>query len=195
MGPSTERAERADFRAVICTIGHATRSLEELAGVLRAHEVVHLVDVRTIPRSRTNPQFNADVIGASLAAYGVEYGRIAELGGLRGKAKAPVAVDNSAWENASFRNYADYATTPVFARGLEQLLRAADDAAARNGRVAVMCAEMVWWRCHRRIIADHLLARGVPVLHLFDERKAEPAKLSEHARVLGTRVSYPSLAP
>ena len=149
--------------------------------------------VRTVPRSRTNPQFNADVIGASLAPHRITYGRIAELGGLRGKAKAPVPVDNSAWDNASFKNYADHATTPTFARGLDELLRGAASAERHGGHVAIMCAEMVWWRCHRRIIADHLLARGVDVVHLFDERKAEPAKLSEHARVDGTRVSYPSL--
>lgn len=173
---------------MIFTIGHATRSIEELVAVLRAHGVVHLVDVRTVPRSRTNPQFNADVIGDSLDAAGITYSRIAELGGLRGKAKSPVRVDNSAWDNASFRNYADYATTPEFARGLAELLRVAE-----SGSVAIMCAEMVWWRCHRRIIADHLLARGVPVVHLFDEKKAEPAKLSEHARVHDGVVSYPSL--
>lgn len=177
---------------VVCTIGHATRTLDELASVLRAHDVVQLVDVRTVPRSRTNPQFNADVIGGALEAHGIGYGRIQELGGLRGKAKAPVAADNSSWENTSFRNYADHATTPAFERGLDALLRAAEEARARNGRVAIMCAEMLWWRCHRRIIADHLLARGVPVLHLWDEQKAEPAKLSEHARVKGTHVSYPA---
>ncbi len=176
----------------ICTIGHAKRSIDELAAALRAHDVVHLVDVRTIPRSRTNPQFNEDVIAASLEPHGIGYQRIAELGGLRGKAKAPVPVDNGGWENTSFRNYADHATSPTFERGLEKLLEAADAAATRHGRIAIMCAEMVWWRCHRRIIADHLLARGVPVLHIFDAERADPATLTPHARVEGTRVSYPA---
>jgi uncharacterized protein (DUF488 family) len=155
---------------VVYTIGHSTRTLEDLVRLLRAWGVQTLVDVRTVPRSRTNPQFNADVLPAALAAEGIEYVHMAGLGGLRGKKKSAPSR-NTAWENASFRNYADYAQTPPFARALDELL----ERAARS-TCAIMCAEALWWRCHRRIIADYLLARGASVRHILAEARAEDAK-------------------
>lgn len=174
---------------MIFTIGHSTRSFEELAAVLRAWDVRTLVDVRTIPRSRKNPQFEGETLAASLASVGIDYVRIAQLGGLRGRTKAPGGSRNLAWENASFRNYADYALTPAFEEGLRELL-----AIASRANVAIMCAEILWWRCHRRIIADHLIARGVEVTHLFDAAKAERARLSPFAKVNRGTVIYPARA-
>ena len=168
------------------TIGHATRSLEELVGLLRANGVEWLVDVRTVPRSRTNPQFNKDVMTASLAPYGLEYRHIAELGGLRGrKVDVPPAV-NGYWENQSFHNYADYAMTPAFAGGLDELLRLGE-----AKRCAIMCAETVWWRCHRRIITDYLLARGVDVFHIVSSEIPEAAKITPDAVAVDSHLEYP----
>ena len=161
----------------VFTIGHATRSLEELAALLRANEVTCLVDVRTVPRSRTNPQFNKDVMPASLEPHGIGYRHIAALGGLRGR-KVDVPADvNGFWENQSFHNYADYAMTPAFSEGLEELLALGD-----GKRCAIMCAETVWWRCHRRIITDYLLAAGERVCHILGPGKVEEAHMTEAAR-------------
>jgi uncharacterized protein (DUF488 family) len=172
----------------VFTIGHATRSLDELAGALRAYGVTTLVDIRTIPRSRTNPQFNADAIGPALAQAGIRYVRLPALGGLRGKLRGGGPSANAAWEHASFRNYADYATSPAFREGLSEL-----EAIAARAPTAIMCAEMLWWRCHRRIVADHLLACGVDVVHVFTETHAEPATLTPFA-VVGNDgvVRYPA---
>lgn len=172
---------------MIFTIGHSTRSLGELAAALKAWDVATLVDIRTIPRSRKNPQFDADVLGAALAPHGIAYHPVPALGGLRGRTREPRGSRNGGWENASFRNYADYALTPPFEEGLGEVV-----ALAAHGHVALMCAEIVWWRCHRRIVADHLLARGIPVAHILDETKAEPARLTPFARVRGGRVTYPA---
>jgi uncharacterized protein (DUF488 family) len=155
---------------VVYTVGHSTRTLEDLVRLLRAWRVQTLVDVRTVPRSRTNPQFNADVLPAGLRARGIEYVHAAGLGGLRGKKKGSPSR-NTAWQNESFRNFADYAQTPEFVRALDELLER-----AAPSTCAIMCAEAVWWRCHRRIIADYLLARGVSVRHILDEARADDAK-------------------
>ncbi|HJU77510.1 MAG TPA: DUF488 domain-containing protein, partial [Sphingomicrobium sp.] len=144
------------------TIGHSTRTISEFVEILRDGPVQLVVDVRTIPRSRTNPQYNADVLGEELAGWQIGYERIAELGGLRGRSPDVAQEVNGFWENQSFHNYADYALSEDFARGLGRLLELAD---ARP--TAIMCAEAVWWRCHRRIIADYLLLRGRTVLHLM----------------------------
>ena len=152
----------------IYTVGHSTRSLDELIVVLRQWAVQTVVDVRTVPRSRTNPQFNADSLPAALAGAGLGYRHLAALGGLRGRRQDGGPSCNTAWENAGFRNYADYAQTPAFASGLEELL-----AFAAASTCAIMCAEAVWWRCHRRIITDYLLARAVPVLHIMSATQAE----------------------
>jgi uncharacterized protein (DUF488 family) len=168
------------------TIGHATRTFEELASLLRANGVECLVDVRTVPRSRTNPQFNKDVMPRSLEPYGLHYRHIASLGGLRGR-KVDVPADvNGFWENQSFHNYADYAMTPEFAAGLDELLAMGD-----GKRCAIMCAETVWWRCHRRIITDYLLARGLDVFHIVSSEIPEPAKITPEARAVDSHLEYP----
>jgi len=168
------------------TIGHATRSLEELAALLRANGVARLVDVRTVPRSRTNPQFNKDMMPRSLEHYGIEYTHIAALGGLRGR-KVDVPSDvNGFWENQSFHNYADYAMTAAFTAGLEELL-----ALGAAKRCAIMCAETVWWRCHRRIITDYLLARGVDVFHIVSSEVPEPARITPDAVPRDGHLEYP----
>ncbi len=137
------------------TIGHSTRSVPEFVELLRSAEVRLVVDVRTVPRSRTNPQFNRDVLPESLTAYQIAYEHIAELGGLRGRQRLAEPSPNGFWENGSFRNYADYALSESFAAGLVRLREL-----GAERRTAIMCAEAVWWRCHRRIIADYLLAAG-----------------------------------
>jgi uncharacterized protein (DUF488 family) len=158
------------------TIGHSTRSVDELVGLLREAGADCIADVRSIPRSRTNPQFNEDVLSAALAAHGLGYRRIAGLGGLRKRRKGAEASPNTYWENSSFRNYADYAGTPEFRAGLEELR-----ALAAHHRPAIMCAEAVWWRCHRRIIADYLLMLGADVRHVLGHGKIEPARVTESA--------------
>jgi uncharacterized protein (DUF488 family) len=168
------------------TIGHATRPLAELASLLRSNGVDCLVDVRTVPRSRTNPQFNKDTIGAGLAPFGIAYRHVAALGGLRGrKAEVPPQV-NGYWENRSFHNYADYAMTPEFRAGLDELL-----ALGRSHRCAIMCAETVWWRCHRRIITDYLLAAGYDVFHIVSGEVPEPARITPEAVPREGHLEYP----
>ena len=168
------------------TIGHATRSVEELAALLKANGVACLVDVRTVPRSRTNPQFNKDVMPESMAAHGLAYRHIASLGGLRGRVTGLSPDVNAYWENQSFHNYADYATTPAFRAGLEELLALGDDC-----RSAIMCAETVWWRCHRRIITDYLLASGRDVFHIIESEVPEPAKITPNAVAKDGVLVYP----
>ncbi|HZC15525.1 MAG TPA: DUF488 domain-containing protein [Caulobacteraceae bacterium] len=170
------------------TIGHSTRSLAEFSELLRQSEIQLVVDVRSIPRSRTNPQFNADTLPASLAASQVGYAAIAELGGLRGRQRLPEPSLNDYWRLTSFRNYADYALTEGFAAGLARLR-----ALGGERRCAIMCAEAVWWRCHRRIIADYLLAAGEPVMHILAAAHVEPASLTPGAVVREDRtVVYPA---
>ena len=149
-----------------------------------------LADVRTIPRSRTNPQFNADVLPDSLVSRGVSYEHLAQLGGLRGKRKDRAVSPNDFWENTSFRNYADYAGTEPFREGLAELR-----ARGHKRPTAIMCAEAVWWRCHRRIIADYLLAAGEDVFHIMAPGKVELARLTPAARLNsdGTLI-YPAVA-
>lgn len=165
------------------TVGHSTRSLDELVGILRAHDIERVVDVRKMPRSRRQPQFNVDTLGRDLAAASIGYVHMPGLGGLRrGRPDSP----NTAWRNASFRAYADYMQTDEFAANLDALLRE-----AHGARVAIMCAEAVWWRCHRSLIADALVARGVPVEHILDATRLEPHALRPWARVVDGRVIYP----
>jgi uncharacterized protein (DUF488 family) len=154
--------------------------------VLRTGAVQLVVDVRTVPRSRTNPQYNFDVIGGELGVWQVGYERMAALGGLRCRSDVPAEV-NGYWENQSFHNYADYALSDEFQRGLEQLL-----AIAAERSTAIMCAEAVWWRCHRRIIADYLMLRGRNVLHLMGEGRAEPARMTPGAEERDGRLVYPA---
>lgn len=169
------------------TIGHSTRTIEEFVSLLKAGPVERVVDIRTIPRSRTNPQFNEDLLLNNLAPYGIAYDRIAALGGLRSKAKDVPPQVNGFWQNASFHNYADYALSPAFQSGLSQLIEL-----GRAHRCAVMCSEAVWWRCHRRIVADYLLAKGETVFHLMGNERVEQARLTPGASVSASGVvQYP----
>lgn len=163
----------------IFTIGHSTRSVAELAALLRQVSVDLLVDVRSVPRSRTNPQFNADALPQPLTAAGIAYRHLAALGGLRGRRLEAPPSPNTLWRNDAFRNYADYAATDAFREGFDQLR-----ALARDHRCAIMCAEAVWWRCHRRIIADYLLVQGIPVEHIMGPGKIDPATLTPGTRPL-----------
>jgi uncharacterized protein (DUF488 family) len=160
------------------TIGHSTRPIDEFVALLTAAEVKLVVDVRTVPRSRTNPQFNRDVLPASLAAHGIAYQHLAALGGLRGIQPGISTAANAFWENASFHNFADYAIGAGFRSGLRNLREL-----GRAAPAAVMCAEAVWWRCHRRIIADYLIAAGEDVLHILGHGHLQQARLTSAARV------------
>jgi uncharacterized protein (DUF488 family) len=146
-----------------------------------------VVDVRTVPRSRTNPQYNADVLGDELAPWQVRYRPIAGLGGLRGRARDIPPEVNAYWENQSFHNYADYALSPTFASALDELI-----VLAAHTPTAIMCSEAVWWRCHRRIIADYLLALGIPVLHLMGSNRIAPARITPAAEERDGRLVYPA---
>jgi uncharacterized protein (DUF488 family) len=160
------------------TIGHSTRTIDEFVDLLRESSVDLVVDVRSIPRSRTNPQYNRDSLAASLAPWQIGYEHIAELGGLRGKPPDRAPSPNSYWQVASFRNFADYALTPPFAAALAQLREL-----GQRHRCAIMCAEAVWWRCHRRIITDYLLAAGDEVLHILGPGRVDVATLTPGAIV------------
>lgn len=173
-------------RKPVFTIGHSTRSIAEFVELLRAGEVQLVVDIRSFPRSRTNPQYNVDVLPGELEAFDIGHLRIAELGGLRGGSSKIPAEVNGFWENRSFHNYADYALSEAFRSGLAQLLEVS---AAR--RTAIMCAEAVWWRCHRRIIADYLIDAGRSVYHLMGTNEVVPAKLTEGAVAEEDGLHYP----
>ena len=173
----------------ICTVGHSTRTIAEFVELLRVGEVTTLVDVRSIPRSRTNPQYNLDRLPEELAAYQLRHRYIAELGGLRKKTPEVEPETNGMWRNKSFHNYADYALTEPFRAGLAELLELAE-----TERCAIMCSEAVWWRCHRRIIADYLLARDREVLHVMAPARLVPATLTPGAMVEEGRVLYPAAA-
>src|SRR5579864_2577486 len=164
-------ARRSKKTPAIFTIGHSTHPIAEFLTLLQQVAVDLLVDVRSIPRSRTNPQFNADVLPKALAEAGITYRHLRALGGLRHRTKGGIPSPNTLWRVAAFRNYADYATTDAFRRGLDELR-----ALARGHCCAIMCAEAVWWRCHRRIIADYLLAEGTAVAHIMGHYKIDPAK-------------------
>jgi uncharacterized protein (DUF488 family) len=160
------------------TIGHSTRTIAEFVNLLRESRVDFVVDVRSRPRSRTNPQFNGDDLPGMLAPWRIGYDHIAELGGHRGKVRTAEASPNAYWKVSGFRNYADYALTCPFAAGLARLR----DLGGRR-RCAVMCAEAVWWRCHRRIIADYLLSRGERVMHILGPAHIDEASLMSGAVV------------
>lgn len=166
------------------TLGHSTRSIEELAELLHAFHVTTLVDIRTVPRSRTNPQFNREVLPRSLATEGIRYLHVAELGGLRRpRADSP----NMAWRNLSFRGYADHMQSEEFEAGLAKLM-----AAGADETLALMCAEAVPWRCHRSLVADALIVRGAEVFEIVSAQRATPHRLTRFATVRGTQVSYRS---
>jgi uncharacterized protein (DUF488 family) len=160
------------------TIGHSTRPIPDFVELLRAADVGLLVDVRTVPRSRTNQQYNRDTLPATLSRLGLGYEHIAALGGLRPKSKTVPPQLNAFWRIQSFHNYADYALSEAFRAGLAEL-----HARGREQRCAIMCAESVWWRCHRRIITDYLLAAGGAVFHIMAAGRIEPARMTPAARV------------
>ena len=173
------------------TIGHGTRTIGEFVDLLKDVEVTLLVDVRTVPRSRTNPQYNRDALPQSLQAFGIGYEHVAALGGLRGRVREVAPEVNAFWDNDSFHNYADYAMGDGFHAGLKHLR---EIGAAQ--RCAIMCAETVWWRCHRRIITDYLLAAGESVFHILGPGKVEPASINEAARRQDADVlTYPAPPP
>ena len=173
----------------IWTIGHSTRSAEEFLELLRSHSIGGLADVRTIPRSRRHPHFGREALDARLAGEGIEYRHFAELGGLRKPARDS---QNGAWRNEAFRGYADHMATEQFATGVENLLLFGE-----QRRVAVMCAEAVWWQCHRMLLSDALVARDVAVEHIMRQQgksSLQPHRLTPFARIgADGRVTYPGL--
>jgi uncharacterized protein (DUF488 family) len=171
----------------IYTVGHSTRTQVELAAILTARDIDLLADIRSIRRSRTNPQFDEARLKAFLARRDVHYRAIAALGGRRPKPKTPPKHPDDAWEHPAFRNYADYAQTAEFRAGLAELMQLAE-----QHTVAIMCSEAVWWRCHRRIVADHLMAQHVAVVHLMSQRAETPATPTPFAVIRRGRVHYPA---
>jgi uncharacterized protein (DUF488 family) len=169
----------------IFTIGHSTRPIEEFIRLLQVHGVERLIDIRTVPRSRTNPQFNRDALPKSLEPAGIGYLHMPALGGLR---HAQPDSPNTGWQNASFRGYADYMQTPEFAKAIDQLIEM-----GRDRQVAIMCAEAVPWRCHRSLVGDALAARSIPVEDIMSATRRQPHKFTPFGRVEGTRVWYPGL--
>jgi uncharacterized protein (DUF488 family) len=168
---------------IVSTVGHSTRSIEEFVNLLASHNIQRIVDVRTMPRSRRNPQFNKEAMPQTLGQAQIGYTHIPELGGLR---RARPDSINTGWRNLSFRGFADYMQTPEFEAGLERLIELAG-----TGRVAIMCAEAVRWRCHRSLIADALVSRGIPVEEILAAGRSQPHQLTPFAKVDGARVTYP----
>jgi len=184
--PSSSPESRWPDDAVF-TVGHSTLAIEEFIALLKAYGIRRLADVRTVPRSRRNPQFNADALASSLRAENIDYVPLPSLGGLRHARKDS---PNTGWRNESFRGYADYMQTPAFAEGLDALL-----AMSREARTAIMCAEAVPWRCHRSLVADALEVRGVPAVEILTETSARMHKLTPFAHVDGAVITYPPEQP
>lgn len=184
-GPSNIKGEVDKRRITVWTVGHSTRPVSDFITLLQAQGIEQLVDVRTIPRSRHNPQFNQDQLPDSLKEAGIHYLHIAGLGGLRHARRDSV---NTAWRNASFRGFADYMQTSEFDVALQELIRL-----ARHGRTAIMCAEAVPWRCHRSLIADALLVHGIQVREIASETNTRPHTLTPWSCVVGERITYPSV--
>jgi uncharacterized protein (DUF488 family) len=170
----------------IFTIGHSTRTAAQFLELLNAHGVDRLADVRTIPKSRRQPHFARDALSARLADSGIQYSHFPGLGGLR---KPRRDSTNAAWREAGFRGYADHMATPAFQESLEALIGYAE-----SHCVAIMCAEAKWWQCHRQLIADALVARGLSVAHIMSSTEASPHELTPFARVRDKKVQYPALA-
>jgi uncharacterized protein (DUF488 family) len=167
----------------IWTVGHSTRAIDEFISLIQANDIKLLADVRSLPGSRRYPQFNKETLANSLGKVGIRYEHLPELGGRR---KPRSDSRNLAWRNASFRGYADYMETEEFRKGIERLL----DLAAGAGPTAIMCAEAVWWRCHRSLISDYLKARRIEVMHILDANKTQPHPYTSAARIVGGRLSY-----
>ena len=178
-------AATADARAVVLTVGHSTRSLPAFLALLEGHAVTVLMDVRTVPRSRHNPQFNRESLPAALDAAGIAYEHVPGLGGLR---RTHAGSPNGGWRNTSFRGYADYMQTSAFAQDLDALIERAG-----HDRIALMCAEAVPWRCHRSLIADALMAHGLRAEEILSATRLQAHRMTPFARVDGTRVTYPPI--
>jgi uncharacterized protein (DUF488 family) len=174
---------KQDPQPIVLTVGHSTRPLKEFIGLLKAHAVTSLVDVRTVPRSRHNPQFNRDTFPGALEPAGIGYAHVAGLGGFR---RAGPESPNLGWRNASFRGYADYMQTAEFAENLASLIER-----ATRERVALMCAEAVPWRCHRSLLADALLTHGIQVEEIVSGTRRQVHTLTPFARVNGAIITYP----
>jgi uncharacterized protein (DUF488 family) len=170
-------------QVLLCTIGHSNRQIGEFIDLLNRNSVECVLDIRTVPKSRHNPQFNRDTLPESLAAAGIGYRHLAGLGGLR---HARADSCNTGWRNASFRGYADYMQTAEFAANLAELA-----AMAAERRCALMCAEALPWRCHRSLVADALVVGGIAVEHIVGARQRKAHTLTPFARVVGTRITYP----
>ena len=170
----------------VSTIGHSTHPIEDFIHILEAHNIRRVVDVRTIPRSRHNPQFNRESLSASLNKAGIDYRHLPGLGGLRHPRKDSI---NTGWRNASFRGYADYMQSPEFGANLNNLIELASEVPT-----AIMCAEAVPWRCHRSLIADALVARGIQAMEIMSATKSQPHALTSFAKVEGLQVTYPAKA-
>jgi uncharacterized protein (DUF488 family) len=175
----------AENKLEICTVGHSTRPIEEFIAALRSFKIKVLADVRSFPGSRRYPQFNKEQLKTSLAAAAIEYQHFPELGGRR---RARTDSHNVAWRNESFRGYADYVETEEFRGGIKRLLEA-----ARERRTAIMCAEAVWWRCHRSLISDYLKANGIEVTHILARGKSEAHPFTSAARIVNGELSYRGL--
>jgi len=185
-GRGGERIPGAEPSPIVLTIGHSTRTLREFIGLLQAHGATRVVDVRTVPRSRHNPQFNRASLPGSLKKAGLGYVHLPGLGGLRhAKRDSP----NVGWRNASFRGYADYMQTPEFVQSLEELIRLAN-----QDRIVLMCAEAVPWRCHRSLVADALLVRGIHTEDIMSATRRQVHTLTPFAKVRGTAITYPTEA-
>lgn len=185
-GPDAPLREDCGTCSVL-TVGYSTRPIEAFVALLRAHRVTQLIDVRTVPRSRHNPQFNADVLPVSLATANIGYEQAPGLGGFR---RTTPDSPNAGWRNLSFRGYADYMQTADFAAELASLIEL-----ARGDRVVLMCAEAVPWRCHRSLIADALVVHGVATCEIVTPTRLQPHKVTSFARVSGQRITYPSTRP
>jgi uncharacterized protein (DUF488 family) len=182
-----KRVPNGESSRVVLTIGHSTRTLEELIGLLKAHGATGVVDVRTVPRSKHNPQFNKASLPGSLKKAGLGYVHLPGLGGLRHAKRDSV---NLGWRNASFRGYADYMQTPEFEQSLADLVQLAN-----QEQVVLMCAEAVPWRCHRSLIADALLVRGIRTEDIMSPTRRQVHTLTPFAKVRGTTITYPAEAP
>jgi uncharacterized protein (DUF488 family) len=178
---------KQDSQPVVLTVGHSTRPLEEFIELLMAHSVSQLIDVRTVPRSRHNPQFNRDTLPIALEGAGIRYGHAPGLGGFR---HTHPASQNTGWRNLSFRGYADYMQTLEFAQNLADLIEQ-----AMRERIALMCAEAVPWRCHRSLIADALVAHGIRTQEIISATRLQNHALTPFARVAGTAITYPPPVP
>jgi uncharacterized protein (DUF488 family) len=179
----TQITAQHDSEPVVLTVGHSTRPLAEFVAMLKAHSVARLMDVRTVPRSRHNPQFNLDTLPVELAANGIGYEHVPGLGGFR---RAHPGSLNTGWRNPSFRGFADYMQTSEFADNLAELI-----AKATRERIVLMCAEAVPWRCHRSLIADALLVRDLRVEEIISKTRCQPHGLTAFAHVSGTTITYP----